>query len=607
MKIIHHSNRIYQLLKNCIGPAFAYLRQGYRANLVKAHCVSFAKHLFRHLQSFGVTLDKEYRDLGDLHGPRMQKLRTLTAGLHALLPKQAQFSYSILIPLYFQPSPELFRKTLLSALQQTAPHLEILIGYAHHCLSKEIEKMIKEFQDAFPQRLSIFAYSTSASHDILNSLAQEAKGHFLFVLDPYDWLRPDFLFRCEQLLRLLKGRENVCLYTDEYEINEGDHPIPGKQIQKPHRIAFPYLFYNALGRSLLIPRHLWELAGGMQAVQKDKMIWDLALRLDRVGATFRHLPFYLYAKRNSLHHSLSSEPVGSFEEQLSAYTQAEQLSWKWSAGDLPNSYRAVPELKRIPKVQVIIPYKDQKDLTLKTIRSILKQKHVHVFVTAVDNASHDTSIAEHIKELGGEVISVHEPFNYSRLNNLAVMKTNTAQDCDSLLFLNNDVELKEEALSEMCRWVDQPLIGMVGCQLFYPNGLLQHGGIDRKRDAPATQMIWNHSEKMASHERQVMTKVLRLTDAVTAACALMKRKLFIEIGGFDEIWYPIAYSDTNLAVKVEAKGLYCLYTPYAQGVHHESVTRKYENIEDVEMSHWLHQQYVEQQLKNLEELQIPKR
>ncbi len=603
MKIIHHSNRAYQLLKSCIGPAFAYLRQGYRANLIKAHCVSFAKHLFRHLQSFGATLEKDYRDLGDLHGPRMQKLRTLTAGLHALLPKQALFSYSILIPLYFQPNPELFRKMLLSALQQTAPHLDILIGHAQQCLSKEIEKIIKECQEAFPQRLNTFAYSTSASHEILNSLAQEAKGHFLFVLDPYDWLRPDFLFRCEQLLRLLKERENVCLYTDEYEINDEDHPIPGKQIQKPHRLAFPYLFYNALGRSLLIPRHLWGLAGGMQAVPNEDLLWDLALRLDSVGAAFRHLPFYLYAKRRTVH-PLSKERTVSFEEQLKVYTQAKQLSWKWSAGALPNSYRAVPELMRTPKVQVIIPYKDQKDLTLKTIRSILKQKHVHVHITAVDNASRDTSIAEHIRELGGEVISVHEPFNYSRLNNLAVMRTETAQDCDSLLFLNNDVELEEEALLEMCRWVEQPLIGMVGCQLLYPNGLLQHGGIDRKRDAPANQMIWNHSEKMASHDRQIMTKVLRLTDAVTAACALMRRKLFIEIGGFDEIWYPIAYSDTNLAIKVEARGLYCLYTPYAKGIHHESVTRKYENIEDVEMSHWLHQQYVEQRLKNIEELPI---
>jgi GT2 family glycosyltransferase len=81
---------------------------------------------------------------------------------------------------------------------------------------------------------------------------------------------------------------------------------------------------------------------------------------------------------------------------------------------------------------------------------------------------------------------------------------------------------------------------------------------------------------------------LHIVDAVTAACALVKRSLFIEVGGFDELCYPIAYSDTNLAVKIANKGFKNFYTPYARGVHHESVSRKLESLEDVESSRWLH-------------------
>ncbi|WP_068469532.1 glycosyltransferase family 2 protein [Candidatus Protochlamydia phocaeensis] len=595
MKLIHQSQRVYQLLKNCVKPAFSYLKQGYQARLLKAHCLQFAKHLFRHIHSFGTALDKDYRDLGDLRGPRMQKLKSLTAGLHALLPADKHFSYSILICLSSQPHPERFRKSLLSALEQTAPHLDVLIGYGQGQPSKDIEHTVEDCRRAFPERLRTFPYSTVHQHEILNALAQEANGHYLFILDFEDWIRPDFLFRCEQLLRLVKDKGFSCIYTDEYEINDSDHPIPGKQIQKPHQLVFPYLFTNVIQKSLLIPRHLWALAGGIKPVRLEDRLWDLCLRLDLAGAYFHHLPFCLYARRAGHYYPPVKNPI-SFLEQLNAYSKSKELQWDWTEGYLPDSYRAIPTLASHPDVHVIIPFKNQKELTLKTVRSLLKQRGVQVKITAVDNASQDTSIGEEIRQLGGEVLLVSEPFNFSRLNNLAIERTQVAQDCPYVLFINNDVELEPDALHEMCRWIDQPRIGLVGCRLHYPNGLLQHGGIDLKRDAPAHQMIWNHSEKMASADRQRLTKIIRIADAVTAACALMKKDFFVEIGGFDEIWYPIAYSDTNLAVKIQAKGRLCLYTPYASGVHHESISRQYENIEDVEMSNWLHEQYLAQHL-----------
>ena len=109
-------------------------------------------------------------------------------------------------------------------------------------------------------------------------------------------------------------------------------------------------------------------------------------------------------------------------------------------------------------------------------------------------------------------------------------------------------------------------------------------------------MCWVHHEKFSTFEEMQRTKSLGVVDAVTAACALVKRQVFLEIGGFDEVWYPIAYSDTNLAIKLHLKGLKCFYTPYAHGVHHESVTRK-EGIEDFENSCWLHRHLLKHQYR----------
>ena len=94
-----------------------------------------------------------------------------------------------------------------------------------------------------------------------------------------------------------------------------------------------------------------------------------------------------------------------------------------------------------------------------------------------------------------------------------------------LLFLNNDVELEPGALSEMVRWLDQPGIGMVGCRLHYPDGRLQHGGV-RLHDRVKKAMEWDHVEKLRRFEELEEAKVLGIFDAVTAACAMMKREIF---------------------------------------------------------------------------------
>lgn len=324
--------------------------------------------------------------------------------------------------------------------------------------------------------------------------------------------------------------------------------------------------------------------------------YDLVLRLDLAGANFHHIPFYLYAWRvhsQSTASSIQAKPyvVEAAKKALQDYFKEKKLDWEVVDGYIPTSYRAIPKLTKKYAIHVIILYKDLKKLTLACVKSVLRQQGVTVKITAVDNNSEDHSIAAELNAMGCEVLSIKEPFNFSRLNNLAVQKTKIGQDCELVLFLNNDVELDEGALEEMTRWIAQPGVGIVGCRLNYPNGKLQHGGIDFNENRPSHQMQWEHTEKGLNFNHLHFGRLIRVADAVTAACALMRRELFIEIGGFDEIWYPITYSDTALTLKLQSKNLWSLYTPYAVGVHHESVSRSYANIEDYEMSRWLHEKY----------------
>lgn len=560
-----------------------YFYKGWQAGLIGAYANSFARSLIFYLNQFRIYLYTNGIQHHHIREEKMKRLQQTATGLHALLPLDARFTYSILIPVN-QPDPIRFQESLESALNQSSPHAEILIGLMQ-LPSQQLNEILKEVCQKSEKKIQLFRfYQISKKNEVINQLADKASGHYLFILGEEDWIRPDLLLRFEQTLRVFSHPEKMVLYSNLNQINDTGYFIPNSELRQPTKIHFPFFFKPILEKGLLFPSALWKLAGGIDVDCKGAEYEDLLLKFDLAGAIFQHIPLSLYSIRSSAKNE-GTKSREMFLQSLHNYSQAKELNWKWSPGYQPHTVRAIPPIS-IHSIQVIIPYKDQKELTLKCVQSLLRQMDVKFQITLVDNCSTDHSIAEEIKQLGGEVISIQEPFNYSRLNNLAVQLTEKASHCDVLLFLNNDVELEPDALSEMLRWIDQPQVGMVGCRLHYPDGRLQHGGVGINIHG-REEMRWEHIEKLRTFDAMNETKTLGFFDAVTAACAMIKRKTFLEVGGFDEIWYPIGYSDTNLAVKVATKGLRSFYTPYAVGVHHESVSRK-SSIEDFESSWWLH-------------------
>lgn len=517
------------------------------------------------------------------------KLKATISGLHYLLPENPLYSYSILLRA-IKPCPALFEKGLQSIMDQTSPHMEVLIGLEREP-STEIKKILNKYKETYAEKIKEFYIESPNDYSTLNHLAKEAKGNFLLLVDQEDWLRPDLTFRYEQALRLLSKPQQTVLYAYENRINQKGCFVPSVQDGiKPLTLSFPFFFEFFSHRGLLIPKRLWERCNGLREGYKGAEYEDLLLRLSLLDTDFRCVPFYLYSKRETPYPEHKSREA--LLKALKEYSHIGKLNWTWSEGYMAHTFRAIPQIQQKHSIQIVIPFKDQKTLTLKCIHSLIKQKDVDFKITAMDNRSQDRTIAEEIRHLGGEVLEVDQPFNYSRLNNLGCKNTRIASECDILLFLNNDIELDANALVEMLRWIGQPSIGMVGCRLHYPDGRLQHGGVIQ--DRRSGNMHWEHLEKGRLFYEMDQTKKLSLFPAVTTACAMIKRQTFLDIGGFDEMWYPIGYSDTNLAIKLQNRGLSCFYTPYAYGVHHESVSRK-ESLEDFEKSHWLHQLWLDQE------------
>jgi GT2 family glycosyltransferase len=225
-----------------------------------------------------------------------------------------------------------------------------------------------------------------------------------------------------------------------------------------------------------------------------------------------------------------------------------------------------------PRVSLIIPTRDGADVLETCVRSIRSRtRYDNYEIIIVDNGSVEEATKKLFAALGADsairILPRPEPFNFSRLNNAAAREaTGTI-----LGLVNNDIEVTQgEWLSEMVALAMGPDIGCVGAKLLYPDGRIQHAGVvvglggvagHAHRFAPASDPGYL-GRLHAVHE----------VSAVTAACLLIRREVFDAVNGLDD-GLTVAFNDVDFCLRVRAAGYRNLWTPFAELIHHESVSR----------------------------------
>ncbi len=150
--------------------------------------------------------------------------------------------------------------------------------------------------------------------------------------------------------------------------------------------------------------------------------------------------------------------------------------------------------------------------------------------------------------------------------------------------MNNDIEIiSQNWLAEMVAQVSRKDIGCVGAKLYYPTkttkafnkksiaGTIQHAGV-----ITGIGGVAGHAHKYFPAFHPGYFKRLKITQnfsAVTAACLAVRKLVFEQVGGLNEKHLTIAFNDVDFCLKVQKAGYRNLWTPYAEMIHHESVSR----------------------------------
>lgn len=518
-----------------------------------------ARALRRSDQELRRELRQELAEAAGLEQPAMAWLEREAAGLEGLLDR-GPFRVSILVPVEAAspPAAAALERCLASCLKQAPAELEVLVGTAAEPPAA-IAAVLTRAEAEWDGRLRRVAPGDAAA------LVAAARYEWLLFADPAGWLRPDLLYRCHQLLSREREPGGLVISCAGWTLDGRGEVAAPPDLKTSARPHLPFAFATGdLESAALLPADRLRPATALGR----PLEWALAAVAG--GARLLAVPVPLCAR---------PAPRGADAATLGRYLAACGKNWEVAEGG-----RIRPRLPEPwPSVAVVMPFRDQAARTRAAVAALEAQSWPGVRLVAVDNGSRDRELGRELATRGARVLRRDEPFNYSRLVNAAL----EGETSELVLLLNNDVELAPGALEELAAWALEEGVGLVGPALFYPDGRLQHGGLELDPAGRAGEQPWLLVERGWPESRLKAAARLRIVDAVSGACAMVRRKALVEVGGLDATFYPNAFSDTDLALRLAARGLRHIYTPYARGSHHESASRPGDRREDFEGSAWL--------------------
>jgi GT2 family glycosyltransferase len=193
----------------------------------------------------------------------------------------------------------------------------------------------------------------------------------------------------------------------------------------------------------------------------------------------------------------------------------------------------------------------------------------------VDNQSDQPETLDYLAMIGARervtVLRYDAPFNYSAINNWAARQTKG----DILGLVNDDIEvLSPDWLDEMASQAWRPDVGAVGAMLYFPDGRIQHAGVILGLGGIANHAYAGLPRGYPGHGWRA--RVCQNLSAVTAACLLVRRDVFEQVGGLDEK-LRVAFNDIDFCLRVKEAGYLNVWTPFAELYHHQSASRGAEN------------------------------
>ena len=514
------------------------------------------------------------------YGPWFEKHRPSESELEKQREKKWKETpvFSIVVPAY--RTPVLFLEQMIESVRsQTYPFWELCIANA----SPEDEQMAELLRRYIQMDQRIHVKNLNKNLGIAentNEAFSMASGTFVGLLDHDDLLAPQALYR---MMERLEEKEIDVFYTDEDKVTTdlAEHFQPHF---KPDFNLDLLRSNNYITHFFVARTELVRNVGGFRQEYDGAQDYDFIFRCVEQAGEICHIPEILYHWRTHKE-STSDNPVSkmyafeagkrAIEGNLERCGVQAVVSHTKDLG----FYQVGYPVQGSPLVSVLIPNKDQKESLKKCLDSVFeKTTYSNYEIIIIENNSTESETFEYYRELqkrsNVKVITWKEGFNYSAINNFGEKEASG----DYLLFLNNDVEvINPRWMEEMLGNCQRPEVGITGAKLYYPDDTIQHAGTIIGIGGIAGHAFLNMPRSRTGylHKASIQMNL----SAVTAACMMMKRSVFEQIGGFEEK-LTVAFNDVDLCLRTVQAGYLVVYNPKVELYHYESKSRGSEDNEE---------------------------
>lgn len=490
--------------------------------------------------------------------------------------RKEQFVYeplfSIVVPLYKTPLPYL--EDLIRSIQaQTYGKWELYLsdGSGKESSLKEVLRNYARKE----KRIHIIENDCRLNiSDNTNRALEQADGDYVVFVDHDDTLAPDALYECVKVLNREPDAEVI--YTDSDKLSEN-----GKRYSEP---CFKPDFnldllrcQNYICHLTVIQKRFLDKVGYLNPNYSGVQDYDHILRCVERTNRIVHIPKILYHWRmcpGSVAVDTDNKPYTYelFQKILREHYERMGIQAEVKAV-FPGVVRTVYQLPYEPLVSVIIANKDHREDLMRCVESLEQEsEYKNLEILIVENNSVSEEIVTYYDQVQRQydnvrVLRYEKEFNYADIQNYAAVRAKG----DHLLLLNNDTWLERpESIREMLGYCMRDDVGIVGAKLLYPDDTIQHAGVIVGLGGVADHAFVGMDREDPGYCCRAICA--QEYSAVTAACLMVKKTVFMEVGGMDTE-LKIAFNDVDFCLRVKEAGYKIIYNPFSIWYHDESKTR----------------------------------
>ena len=486
---------------------------------------------------------------------------------------------SIVIPLY--KTPEKYLHQLVESIKaQTYPNWELCLSDgsgADSPLRKTLEALeksderIKVIRNEKPLRI---AENTNAG-------MEAATGDYIAFADHDDELTPHALFQCVKAVN--ENRDIRLLYSDEDKMSMDGHKFFQPHF-KPDYNPDLLCTVNYICHLFVVRRDVVDQVGLFRPEFDGAQDYDFIFRCVEAvkPEEIYHIPKILYHWR--CHEDSTAENPESKTYAFEAGKRAIEEHYRRTGihaevfqGEFLGLYRTRFIRDHDPLISIIIPNKDHTDDLKRCMDSIDKHSTYQNYeYIIVENNSTEEKTFQFYKKLEAEhpkarVVYWDREFNYSAINNYGA----SFAKGEYLLLLNNDTEIiNEDCLEELLGYCMRSDVGAVGARMYYEDDTIQHAGVVIGFGGIAGHCFVLQPRGTTGYCHRIICA--QDYSAVTAACMMVKKSAFDQVGGLTEE-LAVAFNDIDFCMKLRAAGYLIVYNPYAELYHYESKSRGLED------------------------------